>query len=197
MKINKLTQLVLTSTLVFTASAAIAAPKATVSRDQIEISELYNADVQKKLDEQSSKLTSKEYKLAVSKVSDDELKAIIAKYPDAADIKIDSDKVTSIAPIAAEKSLQKVNIRTDNVTDFSVLGEFDKLSSLSIESSKLNSLKWMSKLERLSRISIKGGSSLTDLTGLPKIPSLKDVSITHAKPADLSLVAAAFPGLWI
>ena len=156
------------------ASAAVfaAQPNAKVYSSSINIEGLYNADVQKNIDSQISKLTSKKYTLVLKDLTEEEIKAAVDKYPEVTGVTVDSDKIRSIAALAGMKNLESVYINRD-----------------------IDNLKWMTKLERLSTVDITGSIKLQDLTGLPKLPALRKISLNHIQPSDLSVLAAQVPGV--
>ena len=156
---------------------------------------LYNADVQKNIDSQISKLTSKKYTLVLKDLTEEEIKAAVDKYPEVTGVTVDSDKIRSIAALAGMKNLESVYINSKYVSDYTPLADKVTLTSLRIDSEDIDNLKWMTKLERLSTVDITGSIKLQDLTGLPKLPALRKISLNHIQPSDLSVLAAQVPGV--
>ena len=78
MKLSKLYKVVLASSMMVASAAVFAAqPNAKVYSSSINIEGLYNADVQKNIDSQISKLTSKKYTLVLKDLTEEEIKAAV------------------------------------------------------------------------------------------------------------------------
>ncbi len=196
MKLSKLYKVVLASSMMVASAAVFAAqPNAKVYSSSINIEGLYNADVQKNIDSQISKLTSKKYTLVLKDLTEEEIKAAVDKYPEVTGVTVDSDKIRSIAALAGMKNLESVYVNSKYVSDYTPLADKVTLTSLRIDSEDIDNLKWMTKLERLSTVDITGSIKLQDLTGLPKLPALRKISLNHIQPSDLSVLAAQVPGV--
>lgn len=181
------------------ASAAVfaAQPNAKVYSSSINIEGLYNADVQKNIDSQISKLTSKKYTLVLKDLTEEEIKAAVDKYPEVTGVTVDSDKIRSIAALAGMKNLESVYINSKYVSDYTPLADKVTLTSLRIDSEDIDNLKWMTKLERLSTVDITGSIKLQDLTGLPKLPALRKISQSYSAERSVSSCCTGsrcFPG---
>ena len=126
--------------------------------------------------------------------SDQDLAKLCELYPTLADLKIDRGKrITNIAPLAKLENLTELDMRDCKVADLTPLAKLTKLKRVEIDA-KMANLDWMSNLTNLTYVSLRS-DVLTSLNGLPNLPKLTMLSISHAKPDDLSPIVRACPAL--
>ena len=175
MKLSKLYKVVLASSMMVASAAVFAAqPNAKVYSSSINIEGLYNADVQKNIDSQISKLTSKKYTLVLKDLTEEEIKAAVDKYPEVTGVTVDSDKIRSIAALAGMKNLESVYINSKYVSDYTPLADKVTLTSLRIDSEDIDTqpvpqarVKSSTPRSKVTASSSSGPSGETKLTLAP------------------------------
>ena len=98
------------------------------------------------------------------------------------------------AQLKAASKLESLVLQTESASDFAPLAGLTGLTNLQV-TAPVPSLAWMSKMTALKSIIIDGKDKLTDLQGLPSLPDMKRVDLTHIAPTDLAPLVAALPGL--
>lgn len=132
--------------------------------------------------------------LTLRKISDADLAKAVALLPDVTSIRIVSETLTDLSPLAKLGKLESLVLQTESASDFAPLAGLTGLTNLQV-TAPVPSLAWMSKMTALKSIIIDGKDKLTDLQGLPSLPDMKRVDLTHLAPTDLAPLVAALPSL--
>lgn len=132
--------------------------------------------------------------LRMEKISDADLAKAVALLPDVTKVNIESKTLTDLSPLAKLGKLESLVLKTEAASDFAPLAGLTGLTNLQVTAPVTN-LAWMGKMTALETIIIDGKDKLTDLQGLPSLPDMKRVDLTHIAPTDLAPLAAALPGL--
>ena len=174
---------------------AHAAPSVTISDSKVTILEAVTDAI---LEEVKKGVGGKEVEFELRNIdSNEDLTKICASFPGIKTLSIfGRQNLTSVAPIAALKQLQSLDLSASSVVDFSSLSTLTGLTSLKISSVIMGpDLKWMNGLTNLKTLAIVGGKNLVSFEGLPSLPQLTQAKFDKAYPADLTPLVEALPGL--
>lgn len=179
----KMKQILLTVlAVVMLTGTAYAAPSVKVSGKKVTITESMTDEgvAQVKSAAQTAEAVT------ANKIVDADLEKIVATFPNIKTLEVEGKELSTLAPIAKLTNLKNLKVRAEKVKDFSPLAVLTGLENLDAGSSSMADLKWMSNMTSLKNLNIFADKSLTSFEGLPAVPSLKQIRIIGAAPADLS-----------
>ena len=180
---------------------AFAAPSARQSGDGFMIKEGVTDEIMAQIAAEKGKIKSNHLIFRMEKVTDADVQKICAAYPDMTGIMIEKSKaVTTLAPLAALKKLQRVKLDDLTASDLSPLAGAVEMRDFEVTTAFSSpDLKWMSGMTKLTRLVLnnRSGGSLTSLEGLPSMPGITTGTFTGEgmKPADLTPLVTAMPKL--
>ncbi len=178
-------------------TSALAAPSFKVSKTSTTIVESITPETLEAIKKQQAEKSAiiPKTRFVLSKVQDADVVAFVQAFPDAENLEINSDNVTSIAPVAALKKLSRFSSNIRSVKDLTPLADLTSLRLLTVSyNAEGQNLKWMSKLNDLRTISLTA-RGLTSLEGLPTQTKLSSLTLDYINVPNLEIVAAAFPKL--
>ena len=128
--------------------------------------------------------------------SNEDLAKICAAYPGMKTLTVfGRQNLTSVAPVAALKQLQTLDLSASSAADFSPLSSLTGLTSLKVSSAIMGpDLTWMSGLTKLEKLDVRGGKNLVSFAGVPAAPQLRQAVFSNTFAADLTPLKA-FSGL--
>ena len=125
--------------------------------------------------------------------ADADLAKICNMFPGTTELTLEKGGLTSIAPVAKLAGLTRLTVKNVKVEDFAPVAGLTKLSAIEVDA-PVASLGWMENLTALNSISIRS-DKVTTLKGLPKLPNLKRIKLSHVAPDDLTPLVEAMPNL--
>ncbi|MCR4667325.1 MAG: hypothetical protein K5657_08560 [Desulfovibrio sp.] len=126
--------------------------------------------------------------------TDADLARLCSLFPGMTELKVSRGKrITDLAPLAGLSHLTRLEVLGCQAKDLSPVAGLTALTHLNIDAA-MTDLLWMKDLTHLKTVAVSS-KHVTSLKGLPSIPDLKVLQISHASPGDLSPIPESFPNL--
>ncbi len=185
------------SLVVLLSTSAVAAPSFNVSKSTTQFTETLTPEniAAAKKQQMEKKAVVSESKFKLSKVTNADLAAFVKAFPEATNIEILSNELTSYAPLAELKNLQKIRARAPKITDMTPLANLTQLTTIDMDYNAAGQdLSWMNKLVNLQNI-ILLAKGLSSVEGIPTLPKVYRISLEGIAAPKLDALVPALPNL--
>ncbi len=178
-------------------TSAVAAPSFSVSKTTTRFTESLTPEniAAAKKQQMEKKAVVSESKFHFDRITNADLVAFVKAFPEATNIEIHSNELTSYAPLAELKNLQKIRARASKVSDMTPLANLTQLNTIDIEYTAAGQdLSWTNKLVNLQNI-ILLARGLSSVEGLPTLPKLYRISLEGIAAPKLDALVPVLPNL--